>query len=129
MSLDQDIQLRNLDDLVGHTIKAVIEYPTGKRDADVVIVTETGCWLALSAEGGAYEEAPTIEVHPMYYGGSDVPLGDYLSAGDAFHNGLINQAAYELLRVKEAEDLEAEKKAKADRLHKQLAELEGGSNG
>lgn len=116
-----------MGDLVGHTIKAVIEHPMGKRDAQVVIVTETGCWLALSAEGGSYDEAPTIEVQPMYHGGSDVPLGDYLSAGDAFHNGLINQATYELLRAKEAEEREAEKKAKADRLRKQLAELEGGA--
>lgn len=126
MSLDQDIQLRNLDDLVGHTIKAVIEHPMGKREVDVVIVTETGCWLALNAEGGNYDEAPTIETHPTYYGGSDIPLGDYLSAGDAFHNGLINQATYELLRAKEAEEREAAKKVKADRLRKQLADLEGG---
>lgn len=127
MSIDQDIQLRNLEDLVGHTIKAVIENPVGKRDVAVVIVTETGCWLALNAEGGSYDEAPTIEVDPSYYGGSDIPLGDYLSAGDAFQNGLINQATYELLRVKEEEARQAEKKAKAARLRKQLAELEGGA--
>jgi hypothetical protein len=125
MSLDQDIQLRSLDSLVGHTIKAVIENPCGKRDVGVVIVTETGCYIALSAEGGSYDEAPTIEVEPSFYGSSDIPLGDYLSAGDAFHNGLINQSTYELLKVKEAEEREAEKKAKADRLRKQLAELEG----
>ncbi len=125
MSLDQDIQLRSLDSLVGHTIKAVIENPCGKRDVGVVIVTETGCYLALSAEGGSYDEAPTIEVEPTYYGSSDIPLGEYLSAGDAFHSGLINQSTYELLKVKEAEEREAEKKAKADRLRKQLAELEG----
>lgn len=125
MSLDQDIQLRSLDSLVGHTIKAVIENPCGKRDVGVVIVTDTGCYLALKAEGGSYDEAPTIEVEPTYYGAQDIPLGDYLSAGDAFHNGLINQATYELLRVKEMEEKEAEKKAKADRLRRQLAELEG----
>lgn len=127
MSLDQDIQLRSFDDLVGHTIKAVIEHPVGKREVDVVIVTETGCWMALSAEGGCYDEAPTIEVQPTYYGGSDVPLGEYLSAGDAFHSGLINQSTYELLKAKELEEKEAEKKARADRLRKQLAELEGGA--
>ena len=127
MNLDQEIQLRNLDDLVGHTIKAVIEHPMGKRDVAVVIVTETGCWLALNAEGGSYDEAPTIEVDPSYYGGSDIPLGDYLSAVDALHHGLINQATFELLRAKEIEEKEAEKKAKADRLRRQLAELEGGA--
>lgn len=126
MSLDQDMQIRNLDDLVGHTIKAVIE-PTGKREVGIVIVTETGCWLALNAEGGSYDEAPTIEVDPPYYGGCDVPLGDYLSARDAFMNGLVNQPTYELLRAKELEEAEAKKKEKADRLRKQLAELEGGA--
>ena len=124
-NLDQDIQLRDWKDLVGHTIKAVIDDPLGKRDAQVVIVTETGCWMALDAEGGYHDEAPTIEVLPSFYGGSDVPLSDYISAGDAFHNGLINPATYELMRVKEEEEREAEKKAKADRLRKMLAELEG----
>lgn len=127
MSLDQDIQLRSLDDLAGHTVKAVIEHPSGKRQVDVVIVTETGCWLALKADGGSYDEAPTIEVEPSYYGASDIPLSDYLSAGDAFHNGLINQPTYEILRAKERDEAEAAKKAKADRLRKQLAELEGNS--
>lgn len=126
MSLDQEIQLRNIDDLVGHTIKAVIEHPMGKRQVDLVIVTETGCWLALKAEGGSYDEAPTIETEP-YYGGTDIPLSDYLSAIDALHHGLINQATFDLLRAKELEEKEAEKKAKADRLRRQLAELEGGT--
>jgi len=127
MNLDQDIQLRNIDSLIGHTIKAVIENPTGKRLVEIVIVTETGCYLALSAEGGGCDEAPTIEVEPTYYGAGDIPLGEYLSAWDYFEHGLINKATYELLLVKELEDKEAEKKVKADRLRKQLAELEGGT--
>lgn len=127
MSLDQDTQIRDFDDLVGHTIKAVIEQPMGKREADVVIVTETGCWIALKAEGGSYDEAPTLEIDQPYYGGKEVTLGDYLSAADALHSGLINQATFELLRAKELQEKEAEKKAKADRLRKQLAELEGGA--
>jgi hypothetical protein len=126
MTLDQEIQLRDIDDLVGHTIKAVIEHPMGKRDVDIVLVTETGCWLALKAEGGSFDEAPTIETEP-YYGGTDIPLSDYLSAGDALRHGLINQATYEVLKEKEREEEEAAKKAKADRLRRQLAELEGGT--
>lgn len=125
MSLDQDIQIRSLEGLIGHTIKAVMK-PTGKRQADIVIVTETGCWLALQAEGGSYDEAPTLEVDPPYYGGQDIPLGDYLSAHDAFCNGLVNQPTYELLKAKEAEEAEAQKKVKANLLRKQLAKLEGG---
>ena len=128
MSLDQDIQIRDVQDLVGHTIKAVIEQTVGKREADLVIVTETGCYLVLNAEGGTYDEEPTIEVEPSFYGGSDIPLGEYLSAGDAFHSGLINKTTFELLRAKEIEEAEAEKKKKADKLRKQLAELEGGAS-
>lgn len=128
MSLDQDIQIRDLQDLVGHTIKAVIEQTVGKREADVVIVTETGCYLVLNAEGGTYDEEPTIEVEPSFYGGSDIPLGDYISAGEAFHSGLINQTVYEYLRAKEIEEAEAQKKKKADQLRKMLAELEGGAS-
>jgi hypothetical protein len=127
MSLDQDIQIRNFEDLVGHTIKTVIESPSGKRQVDVVIVTETGCYLAISAEGGSYNEAPTIEVEPSLYVSSDIPLGEYLSAWDYFEHGLINKATYELLLAKELEEKEVEKKTKADRLRKQLAELEGGA--
>jgi hypothetical protein len=126
MNLDQEIQLRDLNSLVGHTIKAVIEGPMGKSDVDIVIITETGCWLALKAEGGGYDEAPTIETHP-YYGG-DRPLGDYLSAMDALHHGLINKTTFELLRAKEMEEKEAENKERIDRLRKQLADLEGGAS-
>ena len=126
MNLDQDVQIRSLEGLVGHTIKAVM-VPTGKRQADIVIVTETGCWLAIQAEGGTYDEDLTLEVDPPYYGSQDIPLGDYLSAHDAFHHGLVNQPTYELLKAKEQEAREAEKKVKADRLRKQLADLEGGA--
>ena len=128
MSLDQDIQIRDLQDLVGHTIKAVIEQTVGKREADLVIVTETGCYLVLNAEGGTYDEEPTIEVEPSFYGGSDIPLGDYISANEAFRSGLINYPTYELLEAKEIEAAQAEKKKKADYLRKQLAELEGGAS-
>jgi hypothetical protein len=127
MSLDQDIQIRSLDGLVGHTIKAVIENPIGKREVDIVIVTETGCWLALNAEAGSFDEAPTIETDPPYYGGDDVPLENYLSAREALHHGLINMPTYELLKEKERKEAEEQKKAKADRLRRQLAELEGGA--
>ena len=123
MSLDQDIQLRSAESLVGHTIKAVIQSPGGKRQASLVIVTETGCWLALDAENDG--ECAILEVDPPYYGGSDIPLGDYLSAHDAFTHGLINKPTHDVLKAKEDEAEAEEKKRKADRLRKELAELEG----
>ena len=125
MSLDQDIQLRSLEGLVGHTIKAVIQSSGGKRSARLVIVTETGCWLALNPENDG--DYAILEVEPPFAGGSDIPLGDYLSAHDAFTNGLINKPTHDILRAKEDEAAAAEKKRKADRLRKELAELEGGA--
>lgn len=123
MSLDQDIQLRSAESLVGHTIKAVIQSTCGKRQVGLVIVTETGCWLALDAENDGDEAI--LEVDPLYSGGKDIPLGDYLSAHDAFTHGLINKPTHDFLRAKEDAAEAEEKKRKADRLRKELAELEG----
>lgn len=126
-AIDQDTQLRSLEHLVGHTIKAVIENPCGKRDVSVVLITETGCWLALDADGGTHDEKPYVTIDPPYAGSSDVPLSDYLSAVDMVQAGLVNQATYELLREKERAARAAERKAEADRLRRKLQELEGGA--
>ena len=125
-AIDQDTQLRSLEHLVGHTIKAVIENPCGKRDVSVVLITETGCWLALDTDGGTHDEKPYVMVDPPYASSSDVPLSEYLTAVDMMHAGLVNQATYELLREKERAAQAAERKAEADRLRRKLQELEGG---
>jgi len=127
MILDQEIQLRSLEGLVGHTIKAVIESTGGKRHARLVIVTDTGCWLALDATSDGDRDYEILEVDPPGLGMADIPLGDYLSAHDAFTHGLINKPTHNILRAKEEEAVAAEKKRKADRLRKELAELEGGA--
>ena len=125
MSLDKGIQLRSAESLVGHTIKAVIQSTGGKRQVSLVIVTETGCWLALDAQNDG--DYAILEVEPTFYGGADIPLGDYLSAHDAFMHGLINKPTHDFLRAKEDEAEAEEKKRKADRLRKELAKLEGGA--
>jgi hypothetical protein len=125
MILDQEIQLRSLEGLVGHTIKAVIESTGGKRHVRLVIVTDTGCWLALDATNDG--DYAILEVDPPGLGMADIPLGDYLSSHDAFTNGLINKPTHDILWAKEEEAVAAEKKRKADRLRKELAELEGGA--
>ena len=118
-AIDQEIQIRRLENLVGHTIKAVIENPSGKRDVSAVLITETGCWLALDADGGTCDEKPYVTVDPPYAGSSDVPLSEYLTAVDMMHAGLINLPTYELLRAKEREALAAERNAYADRLRRE----------
>lgn len=126
--LDQDCQIRDWDELVGHTIKAVIESPLGKRNVSAVIITETGCWMAIDADGGSlHDEKPYALIDPPYHGGGDIPLDQYLSANDLLRAGLINQATYQLLKEKEDQEAAAAKKAKAERLRKQLQELEGGA--
>jgi hypothetical protein len=125
--LDQDCQIRDWDELVGHTIKAVVVSPTGPRDVAAVIVTETGCWMAIDAENGSHDEAPSVFVSPPYFGSDDVPLDQYLSAADCWNAGLINQATYELLKAKEDAKKAEAKKRKAEFLRRQLAELEGGA--
>lgn len=122
--LDQDCQIRDWNGLVGHTIKAVIN-PTGKREVSVILITETGCWMALDATGGSYDEKPIIEIDPPNWGQPEIALSEYLTAADAFHAGLINAPTYELLREKEVAEEKAKNKAMADRLRKQLAALEG----
>lgn len=126
--LDQDCQIRDWEGLVGHTIKAVIQSPAGALDVSAVIITETGCWMALDADGGSYEEKPYVEIHPPYGGGQDIPLDRYVSATDMWQAGLINQSTHQMLRAKEEEKEAAERKVKADRLRKQLQELEGGAS-
>jgi len=125
MSLDQETQLRSVNGLIGHTIKAVIQSTGGKRQVSLVIVTETGCWLALDAQNDG--DYAILEVEPTFYGGADIPLGDYLSAHDAFTNGLINKAAYDILKAKETEAEVAKINARAKRLREELAKLEGGA--
>ena len=125
MSLDQETQLRSVNGLIGHTIKAVIESTNGKRKVTLVIVTETGCWLALDAENDG--EYAILAVDAPIYGGNSPALSDYLSAHDAFNNGLINMPTHEILRKKELEAVAAEKKRKAEWLRKELDELEGGA--
>ena len=126
IQLDQDCQLRTWESLVGHTVKAVIQSPAGKRDVSAVIITETGCWMALDADGGSYYEKPYVEIDPPHLSGPDIPLNRYVSATDMWSAGLINQATYRLLKGAEEKEEAAERKAKADRLRKQLQELEGG---
>lgn len=125
--LDQDRQIRDWDGLVGHTIKAVVVSPAGPLDVAAVLVTETGCWMAIDAENGSHDEAPSVFVSPPFYGGKDVPLDQYLSAADCRHAGLVNHATYELLKAKEDAKKSEAKKRKAEHLRRQLAELEGGA--
>jgi hypothetical protein len=120
-------RLVDLDELVGHTIIAAFDCPTGKDGAcwaDVVLVTQTGCFLTLGASSDNCGEDPTVEVHGRRYG-TDYTLHHYVKAHALYSNGVINAGERDLLQ-KEEDALTADRNARrADQLRAQLAALTG----
>ena len=119
------------EDLVGHTIKAVIIHPMGRLSdqADVVIVTNTLCWLVLQAEDSySCDERSSITVRGRTYGVDlSETLFDYLGASDMFRHGLVTDAQRDALLDIEAAKEQEQNKKKADALRAQLAYLERGA--
>lgn len=114
--------------LIGHKIKVVHDYPQGELayGAELVIVTETHCWLVLRPETHGCEDGANILVVGDSYAtrrsGGD-QLSDYLTADEMRQYGLVNTGEYELLKAKEDKRLTAEKLRKAEGLRKQLEAL------
>ena len=125
IDLDENIQLTRLEELVGHTIKAAIESPNGKYcdGSEIVLVTETGCFMVLDVDNGYSPEESSIRI---VYPSRTRLLKDYLSPQDLLHDGLISHAEYALLKVQDDARLVEENKVKAARLRKELQELERG---
>jgi hypothetical protein len=126
------------EDLKGHTIKAVITHLVGRlgEQADMVIVTETLCWLVLgTSDVYGCDERPIIEVQqsPVHLNrGNSRPmpaetLHDYLGAAEMLHHGLITSAQHAALELIEQQEEERKVQNKAAELRRQLAELEGGA--
>lgn len=109
--LPEGQMLTSLEDLCGHTIRAVIESPSGNRPADLVIVTKTMCWIAISAVPHGHDHA-ALEVEHYYQSTASQPrrLKDYLSANDMYVTGLINA-------TERAHLLKTEAAAKAQKLN------------
>lgn len=107
-----------LEDLCGQTIRAVIESPSGNRPADLVIVTKTMCWIAISSVPYDHDHA-ALEVEHYHQSSASQPLmlGDYLSANDMYGSGLINAA-------ERAHLLKAEAAAKAQKLNDKARKAE-----
>ena len=125
-------RLTDPDQLVGHEIKAVCAFPNGELayGSELVIVTQTNCWLVLRAEAGYTREEgadiTTVRDHKAYRGEQE-QLSDWLDAEEMRRLGLINNGEYEVIKAKEDERQNAKKQRKADGLRKELAELEGGA--
>jgi len=126
-------RFENFDQLVGHTIKAVFTDTSGRFDVSLVIVTETGCWLAADAENGSFDEAASFDVvRPYarsYYSTNEQPtLHDYVPAIDLFRAGVVNKGVYEHLKGIEAERDRAAIERRANDLRRQLEALESKSS-
>lgn len=132
-------RLTDEDHLKGHTIKTVISAPSGRLgdQVDMVIVTETLCWLVLeTSDTYCQEERSSVQVRQCSGGRwshaskATKPvetLHDYLSAEQMLRHGLVSQGQYAALLVFEKEAEEKERNEKAEQLRKQLAKLEGGA--
>jgi len=128
-SLPSGIMLASESDLKGHTVLALITDPAGKEcgSGDVVIVTETLCWLVIRAEA-EYDDELSIGILNSYRRGANKTerLTDYLSAGDMYSADLINKPEFDILVAKEDEGKKIANKARADRMRAQAEEIEKG---
>ena len=130
-ALPREKRLLRPDELTGHTIKCTVECPTGKKgdQVDLVIVTETLCWLTVGAHmhGSCPEDGTFLSYDGERYHSQSENLAEYLSAKEMFDNGLVSKGQFDALLKLEAEQAAAEKAQKAAELRKELAQLEGGA--
>lgn len=119
--LPHDKQLTRESELVGHTIAAMVMEPCGAVNADVVIVTETGCWLVIVAE--VDDDEPILNVNTS----TVRVLRDYLSAGDMLSAGLILEGEFDAIRTAEMERERIVKQQRARNLRQEADRLEAQS--
>lgn len=112
-------RLRYFDQLVGHKILAVFEGTECEPHVDVVIVTETKCWLTAHAERDG--DSAYIVISGSY---RENNLSDYVKAKRLLDAGCINAGEYDVLSKAEAEKEASERERKANHLRQQLAELD-----
>jgi hypothetical protein len=119
--LPENIQLTDWDQLTGHTIKAAIDICSGRRRAEVVLVTATNCFLALEVEPEDCDSAELKVVRGPYGGGEGYNLHDFVSADMLHTYGCISDSVRNHLRTVESE---RKKKQAADRAARLRADAE-----
>lgn len=118
-------RFRYFEQLVGHKILAVFEDSLCASHVDMVIVTETKCWLVAHADHDG-DSAFIVVNDEGYYQKS---LNDYVKAKDLMDSGCINQGEYEVLRKVEKEREAVTRERQKDLLRRQLESLENASKG
>lgn len=129
-TLPEGVQLFNLEDLAGHTIKVVIDCPNGEKQCHIVFVTETDCWLALGADTDGYGEDLSVSINVCgdHWNKNIQTLSQYLSVWDMRFANLATPAQLAALQVIENERKAKQKAEQADCLRRRLADLEGGTS-
>jgi hypothetical protein len=98
--LPENQEFRSWEQLVGHTIKAVIESPSGKRRCDALIVTETRCYLAVIAEPED-DEVAHLTIPSNSYGSKESCLSDWASAQQLLRENCISKNEFDVMRAQE----------------------------
>ena len=127
--------LTSTDDLVGHTIRAVFDGPNGERKAEMVIVTETGCWLALQAEApdACGDDADILVCKDSAWSawgnrkGELCTLADFVSPIQLHLEGIISSSELEYLNSAKQQRDAKRNAERAARLRAEAARLEGGA--
>lgn len=117
-------QLRYFDQLVGHTILAVFEGSLCAPHVDVVIVTETKCWLVAHADHDGDSAFIVVKDYGLHHS-----LSHYVKAKDLFDAACINQGEFDVLRKAEEAREAVERERQKNQLRRQLESLENASKG
>lgn len=126
--LPSNSRLQSMDELIGHEVRAMFDETRGIHgSAALVIVTATGCWLALDIEGYGIDDAYVTATRD--YSSTPVELVGYVPAAQLLAANCVTDAEYRRLKALEDEHAEVERQRKANHLRRQLAELEGKANG
>lgn len=110
-------------ELVGHTIKAVIEDPAGGRSVDVLIITETNCFIPIQAQPED-EDTASISTCHRSWGGESV-ISEWASARELLDAGAINAGEYQALKEAEERRKAEEKARQIKQAEERLARLKG----
>jgi len=122
--LPSNSRLTRMSDLVGHEVRAVFDDTQGTYGhAAMVIVTATGCWLALDIEGYNLDDAYISVV--AEHNPKPIELIGFVPASYLLNEDCISDAEYRRLKALEEEHEEVQRQRKANHLRQQLAELEG----
>ena len=117
-------QLTEWHELVGHTIKAVINCPTSDHKLDAILITETNCWMGLVAETDSFgNDRPTLQIVGERYQ-DPRSLSAFASAQELKSAACINEEQFQHLKASEVAAKKKLASAQAVRYRAQADQLE-----